>query len=135
MTTRRRLLVFGLLAGLLVLGVGVLLLWPRTAITRENAAKIQVGMALADVEALLGGPARNEGTGATRMLDEQPKQGLHHSGIMRDVESRAPLVEWNSDYVMICVPLDSEERVSACHYLFLCPAEGALVKLRRWLRL
>ena len=50
----RRLLLFALLAGLLVLGVGVWLLWPRTAITRENAGKIQVGMTLAEVEAIFG---------------------------------------------------------------------------------
>ena len=61
MTTRRRLLLFGLLAGLLALGTGVWLLWPRpSAITSENAAKIQVGMTLAEVEVILGARARRE---------------------------------------------------------------------------
>jgi hypothetical protein len=57
--TRRRLLLF-ILASVAVLAVGAWLLWPRTAITRENAAKIKEGMTLAEVEAILGGPARNE---------------------------------------------------------------------------
>jgi outer membrane protein assembly factor BamE (lipoprotein component of BamABCDE complex) len=61
--TRRRLLLFALIAVAVVLAVGVWLLWPRTAITRENAAKIQAGMTLAEVEAILGGPARDEMTG------------------------------------------------------------------------
>src|ERR1700722_14790543 len=63
--SRRRLLVFGFLVVLVMLGVGGVVLWaqPRTAITRENAAKIQVGMALTEVEAILGGPARDESSG------------------------------------------------------------------------
>lgn len=59
----RRLLLLALPVGLLVLAIGVGLLWPRTAITRENAAKIEPGMTLAEVEAKLGGPARDETTG------------------------------------------------------------------------
>ncbi len=135
MTTRRRLLVFGMLIGLLVLGGGVWMLWPRTAITRENAAKIQVGMTLEEVEAILGGPARNEGAAATRTLVDQPNQAIHHRRIARDQLERVPLMEWNSDRVMISVRLDSEEHVSTCHYLFMCPSEGILDKLRRWLHL
>ena len=54
MTARRRLLVFGLLATLTGLGVGVWLLCPRTAITWENYVKIQVGMTLAEGKNLLG---------------------------------------------------------------------------------
>jgi hypothetical protein len=60
--TRRRLLLFGLLATIAILAT-VWLLWPRTAITRENAAKIQPGITLADVEKLLGCPDRDESTG------------------------------------------------------------------------
>jgi hypothetical protein len=37
--TRRRLLLFGLLAAVIVLGVGVWLFWPRTAITRERTRR------------------------------------------------------------------------------------------------
>jgi len=54
MTTRRRLLLFGLLGGLPALGVGVLLLWPRTSISDDNYEKIELGMTRAAMEALLG---------------------------------------------------------------------------------
>ena len=76
MTTRRRLMLFGLLAGLLALGAGGWLLWPRTsAITRENAAKIKAGMSLAEVEAILGGPARGGERKLQIDLDPDPIQG------------------------------------------------------------
>src|SRR5438067_993746 len=56
--TRRHLLLFSLLAGLLALGVDVWLLWPRSAVTRENFAKLRVGMTLAEVEEVLGEAAQ-----------------------------------------------------------------------------
>src|SRR4051812_40868610 len=62
MLTRRRVLVFGI-PGAFVAGLVITwLLWPRTAITADNAAKVREGMTLAEVEALLG-PARDESTG------------------------------------------------------------------------
>jgi hypothetical protein len=64
MTRRaRRMLLFGLPAAVVAVAVSAWLLWPRTAITRENADKIRMGMTLAEVEAILGGPARDESTG------------------------------------------------------------------------
>lgn len=76
MTTRRRLLLFGLLAGFTV--VGMLVAWlflPRTAITPKNAAKIQVGMTRSEVESILGGPARDESTGPlTRDLERMQNE-------------------------------------------------------------
>jgi hypothetical protein len=60
LTCRRRLLILAVAGTVVMLAVGAWLFWPRTAITRENAAKIQRGMTLAEVEAILGGPARDE---------------------------------------------------------------------------
>jgi hypothetical protein len=54
MTRRTRRLLLFTMPALALLAVGVLLLWPRTAITRENAAKIREGMTRAEVEAILG---------------------------------------------------------------------------------
>ena len=46
------------------LGLALWLLWPReSAITEENIASIQIGMTRAQVEAILGGPARDESDG------------------------------------------------------------------------
>src|SRR4051812_9676536 len=49
------------------LAVGVWVLWPHTEITPENAAKIRKGMTLAEVEAILGGPARCDTTDSFRI--------------------------------------------------------------------
>ena len=67
----RRVLMFGLPAVTLA---GLLAFWllpTRTAITRQNAEKIQKGMTLAEVEDILGGPPRDDGFGlvALRRLD------------------------------------------------------------------
>jgi hypothetical protein len=66
--TRRRLfIVVGLLACMLVAGgIATWLLRSDTAITRENAEKIRPGMTLAEVEAILGGPPRDECIGSQR---------------------------------------------------------------------
>jgi hypothetical protein len=57
---------------LLVAGLGGALPCPRSAITRENAAKIAKGMTPAQVEAILGGQARNESTGPSEREDGAP---------------------------------------------------------------
>src|SRR5260370_10033817 len=103
MTTHRRLLVFGLLAGFLVLGAGVCLLWPRTAITAENAAKIREGMTLAEVADILGGPPRNDGVGliAFHRLDRSegtiPRSDL--IGSLDQLEGKS----WLSDEVLVTI--------------------------------
>jgi hypothetical protein len=72
MRRSRRLQLFGLAAGPVVPLVAAGLVWPRTAITRANAAKIQLGMTLAEVEAILGGPPRDETGGRGWALDLIP---------------------------------------------------------------
>ena len=59
--TRRRVLLLGTVAIVvaLVAAVSVVRPWP-SAITEENAAQIKRGMTLEEVEAILGGPPRNE---------------------------------------------------------------------------
>ena len=49
---------------------------PKTApINEENFAKIQVGLSLSDVEALLGGPERDESSGQLlAILDTEHKK-------------------------------------------------------------
>ena len=120
MSRRTRRLLLLALPALVALTGGGWLFWPRTAITRENAAKIQVGMTLAEVEAILGGPAR----------DEAPKrqvlvkiQSVHHD------------CEWNSDHVSVWVHLDAQGRVTECRAIPVPPAPGPLERLRRWLGL
>jgi hypothetical protein len=65
--TRSRRLLFAVAIAALAIGVWLVwlvwLVWPRSGITRENAARIQNGMTLEEVEVILGGPARDDATG------------------------------------------------------------------------
>jgi hypothetical protein len=141
MTTRRRLLVFGLLAGLLALGAGVWLLWPRTAITRENAARIRPGMTLEEVETILGGPMRDDSTGKVEQdwewTPEIPGHLIIESWRPPPQEKGAvSMSDWRSDQVLIFVDLDSNGRILECHTFELRRAQdGPVGMIRRWLRL
>jgi hypothetical protein len=76
MTRRSRRLLIALPVAVVLTLALAWLLWPRMAITRDNAAKITVGMTLAEVEAILGGPARDETTGPVTLdwdSDQQEK--------------------------------------------------------------
>jgi hypothetical protein len=133
MTTRRRLLVFGLLASLLALGA-FWLLWPlwqpesASEISTENAARIRTGMTLAEVEAILGGPPRRVGNGGPPTIKAlQDRLGLSH---LRGAKL------WRSNYAIIWVEFGTDERVIA----FACaPVRyqnvSRLDTIRRWLGL
>jgi hypothetical protein len=95
--TTRRLLLLGLPAGFVAVLVCAWPLWPRSAITRENAARIQKGMTLAQVEQLLGGPARNE---------EGP--------FIEAWGSNPPTAFWRSHDVLVSVWLDADGKVTVC---------------------
>jgi hypothetical protein len=120
--TRRtcRLLPLALAAAVLAVGLIAWLVWPPpSAITRENAAKIRVGMTLAEVEALLGGPARNE-------------SGLQDYCI--DLTRRSDDKCWASSRDIVIVVLDDDGRVRRQSEF---PMRGVsfLATLRRWLDL
>jgi len=123
--TTRRLLLFGLLAGLIVLGGGVWLLWPRTprtALTWENAGRVRPGMALDEVEAALGGPARTDLTATV-------------SYCLTDVEgfdpAARPTLEWLSDEVLVMVYLDANQRVQRCDALAVRREDQSIVEIVR----
>ena len=94
----RRLLLLALPAALVAVLLAAWLLWARTAITRENAERIRVGMTLAEVEAILGGmptafdDAREQvvyemavvlsnGRWVSRGLHERAVKALGHVGV------------------------------------------------------
>jgi hypothetical protein len=137
--TRRRLLLFGLPAALLLLGVSSWLLWPRpTAITREHAAKIQKGMTLADVEELLGGPARNESDMPDNFINDafvtadtdEMKMARLRPGA-RPFENK----RWASPGFVVLVDFDDSGRVIRHSNCAFEVDKSLLDKLRRWLRL
>ena len=141
MTTRRHLLVFSLLA-VVVLAGAVSLLWPRTAITRENAAKIRVGKTLVEVETILGGSPRNETTGPLVLDIVEPAEAGWESTLQKQwiefmfVEPPTKRVMWQSDQVVIWVSCNGAGCVNACDYFPMRRADESPVdKLRRWLQL
>jgi hypothetical protein len=109
MRSRRcRLVVLAAAGAAVALAVGFWMLWPPThitAITWANAAKVQPGMTLDEVEAILGGPARFDATGPV-------------SYCLTGVEGFDPTVprppEWLSDEVLVMVYLDANRRVQRC---------------------
>jgi hypothetical protein len=133
---RRRLLLLVLLVGSLVLGVGAWLVWPRTAITRENAAKIHVGMTLAEAEAILGGLARDEMTGrilSDEFADEPDKNQRWRIWDETLIEARKQglrELQWRSDHVLVWVLTDPAGRVFG-HHVMPLRRESLLERLRR----
>ena len=107
---------------LLVVSAIVLLLWPQSAITRDNAAQIRPGMTVSEVEEILGGPAR----------DEAPEWAP-----MRQMfQSVRPDLEWSSDQVSVRVYLEADGRVKESRAIPAPPGSRDIVaRLRRWLRL
>jgi len=98
------------LFGCVVAGVLYVALWPRTPITRENVARIQPGMDLAEVEAILGGPARNDATGPVTWEGPAP---FDASGLLwgnADEGGRYLAMMWGSDEVLALVRFDARTR-------------------------
>jgi outer membrane protein assembly factor BamE (lipoprotein component of BamABCDE complex) len=112
------------LVALSALGLALWLLWPReSAITEENIARIQPGMTRAEVEAVLGGPARDE-TGGRRMAFYIDGDGWFEPNPD----------EWIGDEWVVTVNFD-HGRVSGKREGQSCPVEENLLsRFRRWLR-
>jgi hypothetical protein len=137
--TRRRLLLFALAGPVVLLGVGAWLLCPRSAITRENAARLRPGMYLAEVEAILGGPARDERTGLVDGDYADCEYGRFMGWWLLDTWDRAhgeQEQEWASDSVMIRVYLNDSHKVISTYSVNVRRVfQSPLDMLRRWLRL
>jgi hypothetical protein len=123
------------------------LLRPQTAITQENAAKITEGMTRAEVEALLGGPARDETTGPV-VLDrnddlEVDLQAAHYEHLLvKSLRNQAAgvgfprAVEWHSNQVSILVRFNRAGCVTDCNSIPRRRTnESPLDMVRRWLGL
>jgi hypothetical protein len=157
MTRRtRRLVLLTLPAGPAVALVAAWLLWPRTAITRENAARIQLGMTLAEVEEILGGPARDE-SGGKLVGDVDGKGDADPEERQRRIDVNTVLLElmeamvvrtvkrgrlphddlfWVSDQAFVHVRFDQNNRVSLVSIIPVRRADDAVLdRLRRWLGL
>jgi hypothetical protein len=143
--TRRRFLFLSLAAVVVVLAVAWLL-WPRTAITRENAAKIQVGMTLAEVRAILGGKPRDESNGRLDLEESEDLPDLlRHARVRQwiDCATQADFDpdggargKWQSNEVVVYIWWDAAGTVQDCSVFPLRRTpESPLAMVRRWLGL
>jgi outer membrane protein assembly factor BamE (lipoprotein component of BamABCDE complex) len=160
--TRRRQLAIGL-AGIVAAGVAVFslrLYSSRTAITEDNAVRIRPGMTLAEVEAVLGGPARDESTGPLVAVlpwrdGEDDRSHEIFERLAPQLFRAAPLASsrelqegrllllppvnvkvWVSNRQQIRVGFDDAGRVQAFDWLAVRRVyENPLDRLRRWLGL
>jgi hypothetical protein len=116
--SRRRLLLSGVPVAV-VLGVGGWLLLPSTAITEENAAKIKQGMTLVEVEAILGGPGRNEGDSGWRYMMSVPSDHC-----------------WESHLAVVHLWLSGDGRVHVVQFSAASPLPpfNMIEAVCRWLR-
>jgi hypothetical protein len=91
------------------------LLWPRTAITRENADRIQEGMTLANVEAILGGPPGVYTADGQDWSMEMLRNGKYRSNHTRRI--------WVGDDGGIRIDFDEDGCVAASQW---CPRQRSL---------
>jgi hypothetical protein len=127
MPLRRRLLLLALPTAFVALVVGVWLLWPHpSVITEAKFAKIQPGMTLEEVEAILGGPGRDESNGraAPMFISSNVAPWMVY-----------PSTNWISDDAAISVVFRNGEVYTWTIATMLIRQERFLDRLRRWLRL
>jgi hypothetical protein len=139
MTTKRKLLV--LLGVIMVTAVVIAytVRSARSAINAENAAKIEIGIDLATVEALLGGPARDESTGRLTTTDktQDDAEGVFVVKTWRlymsaGMSQRAQ--NWSSDEIIVFVEINDVGRVERVETFCVSRvAEWPWDLFRRWL--
>jgi hypothetical protein len=137
--TRRRVLLLGSVAVVVALVVGWWAVPRPSAINPENAAKINEGMTLAEVEAILGGPPLDESTmgilrDAVTNDEAIPRriEGPRWGAGKRD----GSIHRWASDAAYIRIIGNTAGGVWAVDWVRVrLEPQGGLDALRRWLGL
>jgi hypothetical protein len=129
--TRRRVLLFGSVAVAVALAVAVWLVWPAaTAITADNATRIKEGMTHSEVEAILGGPARDDTAGPVERMEPPefaPPDARGISWRITIADLRAGIQRRESDHARVWVHFDENGLVTDCQvFLLRRTKEGAL---------
>jgi hypothetical protein len=122
---RRGVLLLGVLVAVLIGGAPW---WPRTnTITRENVAKIQPGMMLAEVEAILGRPPGNY---ASSFSGRGAGYDYHGRVIAWSDEYRTT---WAGDDGMLSIYLDNDGSVLWINFYEVVDPDTFAGSIRRWL--
>jgi outer membrane protein assembly factor BamE (lipoprotein component of BamABCDE complex) len=116
---------------LCALGLALWALWPHSAITEENIARIQEGMTRPEVEGILGGPARDESDGRRRAVYGVGAMFKNQNSVWWPDPDDG---EWIGDEQAVRIYFD-HGRVSRMQVCYPVPLEASLLsRLRRWLR-
>jgi hypothetical protein len=131
-----------------LLSVLVLLARSWTAITPENAARVLPGMTQTEVEALLGGPAHDESTGALASgdLDPHVREGEDWDAMRSRLLFTHSLLHlsqeycdgslWRSDCAIIYVCFDETRRVTGVDSITVWrDRKHPLAMVKDWLRI
>jgi hypothetical protein len=125
-------------------GVAAFAVWPnQSQINPENAAKVHEGLTLEEVEAILGGPARDDSTGPlTIAKSEDDAVGQSHLELTRDIWVTLGLMtqnsswvhrEWVSNTTLVQVAfIDGRALVPRC-FAVRRVREAPWVMVRRWM--
>jgi hypothetical protein len=136
--TRRRLILLSLCC--LLAGVAVWVAWPRSSdISAVNAARIEPGMTIIEVEGILGGPARDESTGPLATADsDNDAAGQVDLLLIRTMQESGwgrPLpATWVSDSVVIQIEFVDGRAGVPQVFLVRRVRETPWKMLRRWLK-
>jgi hypothetical protein len=136
--------VLALLGCILVAGIVAFAWLSRSAITRENAARVEEGMTLAEVEALLG-PERDVSSGDLYLDPSMVPDGYE---VPMDaklayrrwetwlLQEGVKVRVWASDQVIVRLEFGTDGRVRSRKIwpVWVAP-EGFVEKVRRWLNL
>jgi hypothetical protein len=95
-------------------------------------------MSLANVESILGGPARDESTGP--LVESHPgMEAVHEMNRLKQSILTMPFVAeptcWVSDELLVVIYFDTEGRVFWCRSVPCMRADDPFRTLRRWLGL
>src|SRR5262245_20090108 len=131
-----------ILLGLVVviLGAGYLTLWlttPKQHVTREAFDRIQNGMTLAEVEAIIGLPQGNYATGPTWVVASPTATtpGVYRVKLGYNPRD-ARWCQWTDDYGMIRVHFDEQGKADAKEFDHCCPMNPRFLdRLRKLLGL
>jgi hypothetical protein len=125
----------GLILVAFVVGLGLMLVMPRSQINHDNASKVHNGITLQDVEELLG-PERNESTGPLweHLGDGWKQQVTYESARRGSIQDLGTRRCWASDELVVIVIFDDQGLVRSTSLIEVFH-EGWFDQVRRWLGL
>ncbi len=121
-----------LVVALALVACGVYFLWPRPSqVTRENYDRIQPGMSLAEVKAILG-PAGDYQTGPAGSISYMDGRSNRVGGVPIDMMHGERGLNWVTDTALVIVIIDPSDHVRDKSFFLCVPKECSGFERLRW---